>query len=406
MRLWLKTLKSKLDFLLCSTPEMRDLGVSLVPKIPAHVMNDPAPPLATVSLQDTLNRKLETAHNTRVLRILWFGIGDNPHFAVGLSDLVAWAPELARLRDKGFQIQLDILTNKRALTNDTLVMLRHLPIEAGVEEWNEARETELLSESFACFLPVNAQNFSIVKSLNRAVTALCAGTQVLSVGYPLYSPLKELVYREPLKLLADLEVGQPLLRGETIGQLSELLRQWADPELESHAFAAFLGNLTQRPPFPRSPYTAVIHGLSSPPHAHKFAQRAHALSVASPFYRGKLNFDVKFEFAEEGEGLRVLVSEKQLGLLEVETRKLMSHHGRVVDTIMHTLDIRALGLAPLTNIPSELIRAPMVSTLLYAEVMGEVRKTLDHLFPSVRCYISEIDALSMDSEEALCQEIA
>jgi hypothetical protein len=128
--------------------------------------------------------------------------------------------------------------------------------------------------------------------------------------------------------------------------------------------------------------------------------------VASPFYRGKLNFDVKFEFAEEGEGLRVLVSEKQLGLLEVETRKLMSHHGRVVDTIMHTLDIRALGLAPLTNIPSELIRAPMVSTLLYAEVMGEVRKTLDHLFPSVRCYISEIDALSMDSEEALCQEIA
>jgi hypothetical protein len=185
MRLWLKTLKSKLDFLLCSTPEMRDLGVSLVPKIPAHVMNDPAPPLATVSLQDTLNRKLETAHNTRVLRILWFGIGDNPHFAVGLSDLVAWAPELARLRDKGFQIQLDILTNKRALTNDTLVMLRHLPIEAGVEEWNEARETELLSESFACFLPVNAQNFSIVKSLNRAVTALCAGTQVLSVGYPL-----------------------------------------------------------------------------------------------------------------------------------------------------------------------------------------------------------------------------
>lgn len=406
MRLWLHILKPKLDFLLCSTPEMRDLGLHLLPGVPAHVMNDPAPAIDMGHLSDLLAHKLKTAHETRQIKLLWFGMGDNPHFSVGLSDLVAWGPELVRLGGKGFEVRLHILTNRRALTADTLAMLRQLPLEARIEEWTEVRESELLAESLACFLPVNAQNFSIVKSLNRAATALSSGTQILSAGYPLYAAMGTFIYREPLKLLADLDAQQPLLRVETLGQLSELFGQWADAEQEASSFAAFLGGLAQRAPVPRPLFTAVIHGINSPPFAHKFAQRARALSVASPFYKGKLNLDVKFEFAAKGDSLVVLVSEKRLAALAPEHKKLVSLHGKVVDATMYILDVKALGITNLPAFPTALTRAPLASALIYSEVMLAIQQVLACLFPGITCIVSEMEANTMDVEMALSQGVA
>ena len=188
-RNWLTQLLEICDFALCSTKEMAAVIQAFRSGLATHVMNDPAPAHDADCVSALLEKKLHDARSERHIKITWFGIGDNPFFPVGLADLSFHGVLLKELVRSGMDVELTILTNRRALTVDGLSLVRELPIKSRVVEWNEPAEREALAQALMTFLPVNAQPFSIAKSLNRAFTELSSGSQVLSVGYHLYEAL-------------------------------------------------------------------------------------------------------------------------------------------------------------------------------------------------------------------------
>jgi len=172
LRYWLSSLAPQVDFAMCSTDNMKSVVKQYLPTQPIHVMNDPYSIYEPELIADALDEKLRRVTQTKHIDILWFGIGDNPYFAVGISDLMGYASSLHDLKGHGFEVSLQILTNRRALIPANLGLLRQLPIEYEIEEWSEEREEEYLKDAFLCFLPVNSQSFSVVKSLNRAIACL------------------------------------------------------------------------------------------------------------------------------------------------------------------------------------------------------------------------------------------
>ncbi len=264
LRAWLAAMTETCDFILCSTPAMKAVAAAQAPGLPSHVMNDPFERFDAGALATLLAQKRERVAATGVLEIAWFGTGDNPHFPVGLADVVAFSDQLRALTRAGQPVVLHILTNVRAMSPDALAALARLPVRHTLATWSEAAEAALLERCYAAFLPVNAQPFSVAKSLNRAVTALTAGTQVLSVGYPLYALFADFIYRDPRALVADAGAGEARLEPETLGAFADLLRTLADPQQEASQLADFLAGVPA-PARLTEPdiFAAVVHGRES-----------------------------------------------------------------------------------------------------------------------------------------------
>ncbi len=395
LRLWLDALLAKANFVLCSTEAMRTLAQRLAPACPAHVMNDPYDRFDPDALTTKLDAKLTRLHQTRVLDMGWFGVGDNPHFTVGLADVVSYGNELARLRGHGFDVHLHILTNQRAMTTRALVMLKRLAIPYKLEEWSEQREAELLERCPACFLPVNAQPFSVVKSLNRAVTALTAGTQVLSAGFPLYEALSPYVYRDAKTLLDDLEERQPLLRRDTLLPLALLFETCASPSEEARRFAAFL-ECVHRPATAGAPsMVAAIHGRESVGPVHKFVQSMGGLSIATPLTKQKLNYDVCFTWRQGAPGVDILIANKKCHLLPADMVRGLSPHGRIVDTDYHRLHPAQLPRCSGWDSALGRMQDPVAEATAYGEVISLVKDALATLFPGISCVVSENSKLPL-----------
>lgn len=394
-RAWLDSVVRAADFIICSTPAMHSLAKAVAPGLPVRIVNDPAPPLDSEFIKAAARRKAEAARNTGILNIAWFGVGDNPNFPVGLSDLVAFAGDIARMRGRGSEIELHILTNGRAMTADRLAALRRLAVPYTLAAWTEEQEKAVLAKSLICFLPVNGQNFSIVKSLNRAVTALCAGTQVLSSGYPLYEPLSTFIYRDPLKLLKDIEDRRLALREDTVPQLLGLLEQVASPRQEAQKLARFLEEQRALKPGGSTasrgkPYAAVIHGRDTLADVHKFAQWMGALSVSSPFCAQKLDFDLRFQFSADGKGLNCYIADKHCELLEAAVREALSPHGKIGDSAYRKLDLQALSPAlALHGTALGRLNSPAAFVASHGHVMAGMAEALERLFPGIVCYHSE-----------------
>lgn len=222
----------------------------------------------------------------------WFGIGDNPFFPVGINDLAAFGGALRALTSEGIAIELAILTNKRALDQSGLAMIAQLPLPAKIDLWTSQREAQLLMHTDVCFLPVNAQPFSVSKSMNRALTALSAGCQVLSVGYPLYESLDELIYRDPSSLLADWRRGEPRLRASSIAILEAKIEQLASAHQEAANLATFLESRWKtRISGTSSGPIALLHGFTTTQAAHAAVKAGGGLSIATPFCSQELDFD-------------------------------------------------------------------------------------------------------------------
>jgi hypothetical protein len=389
LREWLRAIAGDLAFALCATPPMRTRLSALLPGLPVHVVRDPCEPFDAEGIAQSAERNLARARESRLVDIGWFGVGDNPHFALGLSDLHAFCGELAELRRWGYRPRLSILTNRRALDRERLEMLARLPVPCRVEEWSADRERNLVSESLFCFLPVNAQPFSTVKSLNRAVTALTGGAQVVSPGYPLYAELEPFIYRDVSALVEDMERGSPALRRETVPSLAALLGHLGEPGVEAAALVRFLAAL------PRAAagaaggaLQAVIHGWHSSTAIHKFAQQRGCLSIASPFFQATLDFDVSLGASADGPA--VMLSERAYGLLgERHRRHLEIHHRR---------DGRPCGRLLLSQIDVPLVcdfadmiecREAAVVTTRYRAVMTFLAAMLRELFADVPIVLAE-----------------
>jgi len=388
-RNWLTQMVESCDFALTSTGEMARVAGRYAPELPVYVMNDPASDLRLQQLPQILRAKSNRARQTRQLAVAWFGVGDNPNFAVGLHDLSAFSGALRDLGRTGMDVQLRVLTNARALTATGIAQLRDLPVATEVDEWTEEREGELLSRAFVAFVPVNAQPFSTAKSLNRAVTALSAGCQLLSAGYPLYRPLEPLIYRDPQALLADLARDSLRLSPGRMEEYRTAMEALASLDKEASALIEFLQSLNagERAAKP----LVLVHSHGTNGAAHKSVQAGGGLSVASPYCTAPLGFDVIFE--GRGGGLRMLVSQNATPRLRHDVK------GRTAATSIVRgkpfLEIGDERSSPAGATACDNWGEAPVSFQLatYAHSMREIRARIADAFGPCRILISETSPL-------------
>jgi hypothetical protein len=384
MRRWFSDILERIDFITCATPTMatrlRDMGVTH----PIHVINDPFDNWDPAAVTGQISENLTKVHQDKKLRVGWFGIGDNGFFPVGLDDLTAFSDKLSKLRRTGLDVDLQILTNVRALTPDMLARLSRLPVPHTITEWTIERESALLKDCFLAFIPVNAQPFSSVKSLNRAITALTQGAQVLTAGYPLYRPLNDYIYTSPHELLADLHASDMRFSSKTIATFDSALKDFADPARESEALAGFLSSLPTAQPMAKSRKAdAVLHGFNSPKFIHKYANLHAQYSIASPYMAlwKKMDFGVT---REQETGAPVLYVSKSV--ISKLSQTVQDSLESVVTEDGNT--INALRLPKRFNY----VDAPQKSARRlahYGAIMRDYADILQEILPDLSFYLSE-----------------
>jgi hypothetical protein len=394
LRDWLRSMSGALDFFLCSTPRMHEVGQSLLEGVPGHVLNDPFDDASPERIAAAIARHLERVRGDEI-DVAWFGVGDNPRFPVGLHDLWAYGHELTRLAVGGRRVRLHILTNRRALTADALERLRRLPVAWDLDEWTLEGEQGLLATCPIAFVPVNAQSFSIAKSLNRGVTALTAGCQLLSPGYPLYGRLDPLVYGSAVELASDLETGRPRLRAETVPVLQRLMADLGDPEIESGRLAGFLKRLSpgHRRAAVRPSLYGVIHGAKSLGVIHQLTQRLRQISIGGPMSASAPNYDLRIMVGDEN-GLPIQLSERALKLCAASWRRRArpgtSPTGRPIHEVVLS-SARSVQVRSLVEAHQWLSKATQRAAV-YDTLMDGTAALVASCFPGIFLLRSEVEA--------------
>lgn len=389
LRQWLREIAAHLTFSLTSTQLMREIVTALLPRIPCHTMNDPYSTFDGNKVVNSIESKLKRVRSNGVLNIGWFGIGDNPYFSVGLADLHAFGEALAGFTTAGLSPRLSILTNRRALTVERLEMLARLPVPHRIEEWSEEAERQLINHSFVCFLPVNGQRFSAGKSLNRAVTALTGGAQVLSAGYPLYANFDDLIYSDSSSLVKDIRSGEPRLRRSTLPFLEQVMDRNANPGREARGLIEFLEAVPLPAPAAKPADFAVIHGRLSMATVHKFAQKSGHLSVAGPQHSAELNYDVKLtQHPESGDAIVQLFA-SAVKRLKPEFAVLVKSFTAANGKKYAYLPLAGESLSRFAWKSSPLIDFESVFLATYSENMAIIESILHALFEGMTVVVSE-----------------
>jgi hypothetical protein len=408
LRYWLSSIAPQCDFAMCSTDNMKSVVKQYLPTQPIHVMNDPYSIYEPELIADALDEKLSRVTQTKHLDILWFGIGDNPNFAVGISDLIGYASSLHDLKGHGFEVTLQVLTNQRALTPANLGLLRQLPLEYVIEEWSEEREEEYLKDAFLCFLPVNSQSFSAVKSLNRAISCLTHGVQILSPGFDLYQSLDNFIYRSSLDTIKDVKAGLPRLRSDQMGNLSALLQQYASPQQEAKALCSFLGEITAKrhvelDELERKGHSGkihcVLHGLNSTGDAHKFIQRLNGLSISTPFCTAKLNFDIRIFIDTHTFKLNVAISTRTIALLSIDKEHLLEKEEPFASRFYRRVELPFFSEDEIAifnkKFAFDVTQQPFLVLSEYPGIMSGCIQIINKLLPSTSISVSENSKLPL-----------
>jgi hypothetical protein len=288
------------------------------------------------------------------------------------------------------ELELTVLTNRRALTADGLSLISRLPVVTQVLEWNESAEQDVLGDDFITFLPVNAQHFSAAKSLNRAMTALSSGCQVLSVGYPLYSALEPFIYRDPRELLSDFAEGSLRLSATTLNGYREKLDAFGSARAEVRKLVTFVGGLKERVK-KRSLPVSLIHGHSTRPDSHSLAQAIGGFSVASPYCAAALDFDVIFR--GDSTGVDMLVSPAASRRLLPDARARLKGRERIQKrAYLRMSEGPHCGRSTLNpaHPPNEPIPVQLAS---YGHTMHAIERRMTDAFGPCRTIVSETSQL-------------
>ena len=297
-RQWMRDMAPVTQFAICSTVRLVEVLKPYMPDIPITAIEDPVSDFDAEAVANLVEEKIDRARKTRSLDIVWFGIGDNPYFPVGLADLAKCEPRFAEIERRGWSVNLRIVTNVRPFEGGGAEILRALSVGFELVEWSEEVERDELRNALVAIIPVNAQSFSRAKSMNRAVTALIAGCQVLSVGYPLYQALDAFIYRSTAELLSDVESGDARVRASTAGALLARLRDLADPREAALNFVRQSERALaddRRTELPNNAPVCLLHGRTSGIALHKMVSALGGLSVHTIFSKGAWNFPVRFD---------------------------------------------------------------------------------------------------------------
>lgn len=389
-RVWLAQLVPHLTFAMCSTATMASIVADYRPDLPIHIMNDPAIAFDRARLEEVLSDKQQHIKDRGILELCWFGMGRNPNFPVGVYDLSAFGWTLREIRGRGLDARITLLTNANALSAAELAALNRLPLPVSVETWSESREAELLAKSHAAFIPVNAQSFSIAKSLNRAWTALMSGCQVLSAGFPLYEVLDSVIYRSADDLMHDLSAGQMRLQPDTLDNLADLHAAFGSALIEAEQLLRFLRALpSEGRDQVGSGLMGVIHGASSSGPIHKFVVEHDALSIRSPFCAADFDFDVDFRSAYPGGGIHAFMGERARSLAERAGEVGLVPNGRIRGHAVWSLP----GCPPPDDLPANWVNVSLGAQLAaVGAVNADMKQKLIGLYGPIQLVVAENSA--------------
>lgn len=386
-RSWLSQLVPYLSFALCSTATMATILTAYRQDLPVHVMNDPAVPFEPARLAQVLDDKQQSFKDGSKIELCWFGMGRNPHFSVGIYDVAAFGGVLRDIRRHGVDARLTLLTNAHGLAASELAALNRLPIPVTLKPWSEARESEALASAHAAFIPVNAQGFSVAKSLNRAWTALTAGCQVLSAGFPLYELLDKVIYRDVDDLLRDLLKGQARLRADNLDRLTVLYQDYGSAAHEANLLLQFLSALPAGDAAPTGgSVLGVVHGASTSGAIQNFAERHEILGIRSPFCAAEFSFDVSFRALHPGAPLHAFIGERARSLAEVAGCDRLTLKGHINGRPVWSL----LGSPAPEDLPASWTEFPLGAQMAAARsVNRDMEQILATLFGSVELVLAE-----------------
>ena len=237
---WLELASKIIDFIICSTDRMIDVASEFIDPDLIHKINDTRDSSIIFSeTRDLLDQKSHAVSQKKDFNILWFGIGDNPYFSVGINDLSNYSNALFQINKLSPKINFTILTNERALSAKNLTRISRLPIPAKLEIWSESKEIDYLKNTHLAFMPVSHQKFSIAKSSNRCLTALTYGCQVLSNGFDLYSEFSELIYTLTRDFVVDYKNARFRFSQNTIPNFKSICAHSYDSDVEVTNFLEF-----------------------------------------------------------------------------------------------------------------------------------------------------------------------
>ena len=238
---WLELAAKIIDFIICSTDRMKSVASEFINPDLIHKVNDTKDPNISFSeTKDLVERKSHVVCDGKSFNILWFGIGDNPYFNVGINDLSNYSNALFQINKLSPFMNLTILTNERALTAKNLTRISRLPMQAKLDIWTEDKEIHYLRDAHLAFMPVSHQRFSIAKSSNRCLTALTYGCQVLSNGFNLYSDLSTLIYQSTRDFIADYKDASFRFNQDVMPIFESICSNSYDCEVEVGKFLAFI----------------------------------------------------------------------------------------------------------------------------------------------------------------------
>ncbi|MEY3326290.1 MAG: hypothetical protein RL044_243 [Actinomycetota bacterium] len=329
---WLQQLAPLLDFGICSTEAMLHVVRQETGRLPLHLMTDcHGGRIRRIDdLQQSLRTKETSLATGRDLNVIWFGMGDNPIHDAGLSDLEQHGETLRELESTGRRVNLRVLTNERALSNQGLQKLSRLPVRTSLEIWDEELETRRLLEADVAFLPVAQTDFSRVKSPNRGITALEHGCQVLTTIDSVYELISPFTYTNSQTLLKDLEAGQAKVRIDTLNDLTRHLEREASTTVEAKRMKDFLHTLREQRRDSPASTLAILHGIQPSAIRADWCHTAGAISVRSPLTGQQDNDDIWFKLNERGEALLIiqeqLIRDKHLDLDRAEPNRTISRH--------------------------------------------------------------------------------
>ena len=279
---WIELASKMVDFIICSTDRMKQVASQYVERDVIHKINDTKDP--SISFSETrhfVEQKSNIFSLNDSFNILWFGIGDNPYFNVGLNDLANYSNSLLQIRKILPAVNFTILTNERALTAKNLMKISRLPIQPKLDIWTESKEISYLVKSHLAFMPVSHQKFSIAKSSNRCLTALTYGCQVLSNGFDLYSDFTELIYRSTRDFLEDYKNSSFKFNLDTIPVFESLCDNFYDSGSEVNNFFKFLESKVSVS-LPKNPIKFCL--VNTKPHA--FSLKSTSIDFMLPVIDG------------------------------------------------------------------------------------------------------------------------
>lgn len=378
-RNWLRQMAPFTNFAVCTTPTMQAVLRPYLPGCPITVVPDPIAAFDTSALASQAEHKIRRISNSKIINMVWFGIGDNPFFPVGLQDLTSRqvSSELSLFKSQSWTLDLVIATNARALDVAGLEQLRRLPVDFHIREWSEDVEHEVLNQAQVAILPVSSQSFSKAKSLNRALTALEHGCQVLSLGEPLYAELDEFIYRSVGEMTADLAVGTARLNRHSVPKLESLLARTAHPQkLASDFVSASLAALSKNKTARSDVHMVLVHGRETTIQLHKAVSKSGGISVRSPYATTAWNFPVRFDI----EDARVIMR-ASTKICEQFNLPYVGDPIRIGDLEFLTVDTPGKSVDKLRLYPATL-QNHLTSQASYKSVMSGIAGVIKALFPA------------------------